>query len=276
MTLKKTATTHLFFVYSSNQLAAWSISLPNKINRLPLNGEDIFNVNSDHALQEATKDAFSRLRSKGQQADIIHWITTNQDQISLIKSKVINQGFTNWQILNWSWLSQRFAVEQDPWRAITTLEEKIFPWLATANKANERKKIQETLQREHQTKAEELAQERADLEKQNEQLRAQNEALQNIDAENLVRFLPALFPRVFTVLGATDLALLCGRVEPLAIRNPYPEPSGETLYVLQKDFRNLPKNLQKEIVSLVARLPQRKDLRPRAEMRNLVTELEES
>lgn len=69
---------------------------------------------------------------------------------------------------------------------------------------------------------------------ENESMRSQNAALQQVDTERLASFLPALFPRVFTVLGAADLALLCGRVEPLAIPNPYPEPSEEALRTLQK------------------------------------------
>ena len=120
-----------------------------------------------------------------------------------------------------------------------------------------------------------VALERAEqAQEENERLRAMNAALQQVDAENLVRFLPALYPRIFTVLGAADLALLCGRVEPLAIENPYPEPSEETLRILQKDFRNLPAHLQQQIVDFVKRLPQRQKLNPRTEMREIVSELE--
>ena len=79
---------------------------------------------------------------------------------------------------------------------------------------------------------------------------------------------------MFTVLGAADLALLCGRVDPLSIPNPYPEPSEETLRVLQRDFRALPRQAQREIVGLIERLPQRQKLQPRPEMRELLFELE--
>ncbi|NLW06007.1 MAG: hypothetical protein GX029_12415 [Pseudomonadaceae bacterium] len=280
MSLTSPVTTHLFFVYYSGQLAAWSVSLPKAINHLMLSGEEILKINSEHGLIEGSKDAFARLRSNGEKADLVHWVISNQEQESLLKSKLLNQDTDqetfNWQVISWEWVSDRLGIDQSPWQNVALLESQVFPWLATANKANERKKMQDALNSEHQTKAGVLVEERASLEQQNELLRSQNAALQSVDTENLVRFLPALFPRVFTVLGAVDLALLCGRVEPLAIRNPYPEPSEETLHVLQKDFRNLPKHLQKQIVALVARLPQRKDLRPRAEMRNLVTELEES
>ena len=129
---------------------------------------------------------------------------------------------------------------------------------------------------EHQTQSEQLLAERTRLQQENEQLRSQNAALHSVDAEKLLSFLPALFPRVFTVLGATDLALLSGRVEPLSIGSPYDEPSAEALYTLQKRFRALPQQRQKEIVGFVAHLPQRQKLQPRPEMRKLVNELEES
>ena len=271
--LSKTAT-HLFFVYSGGRLAAWSVTLPQAICRLALSGEEVLKVSSEHSLNEGCKDAVARLRSNGTTASFIHWITVAEDVDSLPKSKLLAKD-AHWQVLSWEWLSQRFGAEQNPWQSTALLEDQIFPWLVTANKAKERETMQQALHYEHQSKSEQLAQERAQLERENEALRAQNSALQNVDAENIVRFLPALFPRVFTVLGAADLALLCGRVEPLTIANPYPEPCEETLYVLQKDFRNLPRALQQQVVSLVARLPQRKNLRPRTEMRLLVSELEE-
>jgi len=61
---------------------------------------------------------------------------------------------------------------------------------------------------------------------------------------------------------------------PLAIPNPFPEPSEETLRTLQNDFRALPRHLQQQIVGFVARLPQRQKLQPRPEMRDLLYELE--
>lgn len=274
MSLLSKAVTHLFFVYSADQLAAWSVTTPQAIRRLALSGEELLKVRSEHSLNEGCKDAVARLRSDGSAADFIHWITATEDVDSLLKSKPLTKD-AHWQILSWEWLSQRFATEEGPWQNIALLEGQIFPWLATANKAKERETMQQALHHEHQSKSAQLAQERDQLELENEALRAQNSALQNVDAENLVRFLPALFPRVFTVLGAADLALLCGRVEPLAIPNPYPEPCEETLHVLQKKFRNLPRALQQKVVGLVAQLPQRNKLRPRAEMRALISELEE-
>ena len=111
---------------------------------------------------------------------------------------------------------------------------------------------------------------------ENDHLRAQNAALQQVDAERLVSFLPALFPRVFTAIGPADLALLCGRTEPLALPNPYPEPTEETLRTLQKRFRALSQEWQRQIVRFVADLPQRQKLQPRPEMRELVRDLEEN
>lgn len=145
----------------------------------------------------------------------------------------------------------------------------------TVDDALERQQMKDALEREHQSESERLAAERSHLRRENQRLQAQNAALQQVDAEQLLRFLPALFSRVFTILGAVDLALLCGRVEPLSIPNPYPEPSEETLRTLQKHFRALPRELQARIVRFVAHLPQRQKLAPRPEMRELISELEE-
>lgn len=87
-----------------------------------------------------------------------------------------------------------------------------------------------------------------------------------------MRFLPVTSP-THLYLWQPISPLLCGRVEPLDIQNPCPEPSEET-YVLQKDFRNLPAHLQQQIVDFVKRLPQRQKLNPRTEMREMVSELE--
>ena len=274
MSLLSKATTHLFFVYHSGELAAWSVTPPTAINRLSLNGEESLKISTGHGLNEGFKDAIARLRSAGTTPDFVHWIIADQEAEVLLKSNLLSKEIP-WQILNWDWLSGRFALEQTPLKNTPALESQVFTWLVTANEAKEREAMQQALNKEYQSQAEQISQEHTHLKQQNELLRSQNATLQNVDTESLVRFLPALFPRVFTVLGAVDLALLCGRVEPLAIRNPYPEPSEETLYRLQKDFRSLPKTLQKQIVGLVARLPQRKNLKPRSEMRNLIAELEE-
>ena len=149
-----------------------------------------------------------------------------------------------------------------------------LPWLITADDAAQRQHRQQARESEHHSETERLAAERAALAQENDHLRTQNTALQQVDAERLASFLPALFPRVFTVLGPTDLALLCGRATPLSIPNPYPEPSEETLRTLQRRFHALPHELQKQIVGFVAPLPQRQKLQPRPEMRELVQSLE--
>ena len=164
--------------------------------------------------------------------------------------------------------------DASPWEAPAVLETQLLPWLIAADDAAQRQHLRQAREHEHLTETDRLRAERAALARENEQLRAQNAALQKVDAELLVSYLPALFPRVFTILGPVDLATLCGRTEPLPLPSTYNEPSEEALRVLQKRFRALPAELQRRIVGFVAELPHRQKLQPRPEMRELVHDLE--
>lgn len=266
-----------------HQLAAWKLPPFSPPRRLKMQGEATLQISSSEGLLQAFMDLTDNLRGDGFHPTEVHWIV---DQESRILWRDSQAGFGRhdsanwaaigiWQNLSWEWLAERFGFSlTQNLDASEVMESELFPWLVTVDNAVERKQMRDALAREHQDEAERLAAERIKLHQENERLRAQNVALQQVDAEQLVRFLPALFPRVFTVLGATDLALLCGRVEPLPIPNPYPEPSEETLRVLQRHFRNLPREHQAQIIRFVGHLPQRQKLVPRSEMRELVSEME--
>lgn len=266
----------LFFFLRQDYLSTWLVT-PTRVPRvIPIHDQETVRINSSDGLLDAVNDVTSRLRGERATFQVTHWLL---DGAGLQQWGHMVPGLQqlippdcHFQALSWEWLAARFGLGTDADQQ--ALIQLIFPWLISADDAAERQQMQEALAREHDTESARLAAERLHLQQENERLRAQNAALQQVDAENLVRFLPALFPRVFTVLGAADLALLCGRVEPLAIENPYPEPSEETLRVLQKDFRNLPGHLQQQIVNFVKRLPQRQKLNPRPEMRELISELE--
>jgi hypothetical protein len=268
-----------------NQLAAWKLMPPTPPRRLKIQGETTLPISSREALVAAFTDLIDNLRGDGIDPSEVHWLIDQDSRLVWRESLALLEKtepsgaapLAISQSLSCEWLASRFGAKtaqilEDP----VFMESQALPWLVTADNAAERQQMQEALVREHQGESGRLAAERIYLHQENERLRAQNIALQQVDAERLLRFLPALFPRVFTVLGAADLALLCGRVEPLAIPNPYPEPSEETLRTLQKNFRALPRELQAQIVRFVERLPQRQKLVPRTEMRELVNELEEN
>lgn len=269
----------LFFVLLQNQLSAWLIKSAHAPRAIPIHGEDGVRINRAEALLEASTDVTARLQGEGTSFPVTHWLLDHEGfrhwESVVTHLRQLNPSDCHLQALSWEWLAARFGLEEKSEAADKhTLTQLIFPWLISADDAAERQQMQEALAREHDSESTRLAAERVLLQQENERLRAMNTALQQVDAENLVRFLPALYPRIFTVLGAADLALLCGRVEPLAIENPYPEPSEETLRILQKDFRNLPAHLQQQIVDFVKRLPQRQKLNPRAEMREMVSDFE--
>lgn len=269
----------LVFLQLSNQLAAWYIPPAAAPHMIPIQGQRHLNIVDADVLRESCADVVNRLQSAGESFSFVHWLLDSAactkwlsglpGLLPLQMSDVPVQG------LSWAWVAARFGVagatldEVEP-----ALKALVLPWLVSADDAAERQQLQAALLNEHTSESERLAAERAQLELQNERLRAENAALQQVDREKLVSFLPALFHNVFRILGNEDLALLCGWVAPLPIPNPYPEPSEETVRTLQRRFRTLPQHLQRQIVHTVAHLPQRQKLQPRPEMRELIAELE--
>ncbi len=271
----------IVILFTENRLASWYIAPPAIPQRLKIHGQECLELSTQNMLAAAHDDLHERLQGEGWVIDRIYWLFDSPGRGMWVdaESHKAFSGEPLWQLLAWEWVAERFGLQgTTPWdQPEGWLEDQLLPWLVTADDAAERRQMQETLAHEHLSKSEQLARERSQLEKDNQRLREQNAALRQVDMERLLRFLPALFPRVFTVLGASDLALLCGRViDPPLVQNPYPEPSEETLRVLQKDFRSLPLPFQRQIVAFVARLPQRQQLNPRPEMRELVLELEVS
>lgn len=267
--------THLVLVLHANELVAWQVSWGSKPKMLPIKGEQRLPVRNTQELESARTDIAERLRGNGVNVACTHWLADAGGRQWCADSAVKAGNEATWQLLAWEWLADRFGLgNASPWEAAGTFADQVLPWLITADDSRQRQHLQNARESEHLSETERLATERASLAQENDRLRGQNAALQQVDIERLATFLPALFPRVFTVLGPTDLALLCGRVTPLSIPNPYPEPSEEALRALQRRFRALPHELQKQIISFVAPLPQRQKLQPRPEMRELVQSLE--
>ena len=181
-----------------------------------------------------------------------------------------------WQVHRWEPLAARCGRPREEKRrpAGDWIAEQVLPLLLARDDAHARQQMQATAQREHASLTEQLQAERARLQRENDTLRAHNDAMRQVDAERLIVFLPALFARVFSEVGGQDLALLTGRIEPYPLPNPYPEPSPETLHEMQRRFRALPRELQQQVVGFTRRLPQRGRLKPRPEMRELILQLE--
>lgn len=267
--MKKQPTTQLTLLLHSQQISAWYAVPGLSAKVLKIKGEDRLTVRDEPALDDALADLAKRLHDDGIHPTHALWVVDAEGWPWCAGEMAA----TTW-LLPWEWLAQRFGLgTASPWEASEILEDQLLPWLATGDDAIQRQKMQQAREHEHSSETERLAAERAALALENEQLRVQNEALQQVDAELLVSFLPALYPRVFTVIGPADLALLCGRVEPVQLPNPYPEPVEETLRALQKRFRALPPTRQKQIVGFIAALPHSPKLQPRPEMRELVEEL---
>jgi hypothetical protein len=271
----KLAGHQLILVLHGKELSAWQVDPTGKPKSLPIKDEARLSVPSLEKLESALADIAERLRGDGVVVAHTHWIADAAGRAWCAACATQTEPLANWQLLGWEWLADRFGLgSARPRDAVESFTDVVLPWLISADDAVQRQSLRRARENEHLSEADRLKAERAALEKENQHLRDQNGALQQVNLERLVSFLPALFPRVFTVLGPADVALLCGRVEPPSLPNPFPEPSEETLRTLQRRFRALPMDQQRQFVRFVAALPQRQKLEPRPEMREWVQELE--
>ncbi|GGB53051.1 hypothetical protein GCM10011502_27790 [Oceanisphaera marina] len=269
-------TDHLVLVVNNGDISAWHLVAGKNPKNILIQGETSFSIKSAAEITSALLDIKDNIEGIGLSIDCYHWLADRHARRQLTDPRYLPDLFGerfDWQLVSLDWLAVRFG------RKATDLsshfiEQELLPWLITADDAAERQQMKNTLEFEHASESERLLNERIVMEQENRRLQEQNAALRQVDKERLVTYLPALFSRVFTILGTTDLALLCGSVEPLSIPNPYPEPSTEALRVLQRQFRSLPQSAQLEIVQLVQDLPHRQRLTVRPEMRELIYELE--
>ncbi len=267
----------LVLICCHNRLTAWKMDALCRPQCLPVQAQESLTLHTAHTLIDAYDDVMARLRGLGAEISGLLWIldANARQWWRQVLPKLAPQFPPVWQCLAWEWLAARFGLPPSVQPDQEVLSDHVLPWLLLADAAAERTRMHEALVREHEIQKACLADERARLQEENERLRAQNAALQQMDLERLVTYLPALFERVFNVIGPVDLALLCGRIEPPDIPNPYPEPSEEALCWLQRKFRALPRGCQQKIVAFVDGLPHRQRLKPRPEMRELLEELRE-
>ncbi len=268
----------LVMAVCAGRLGVWQLEADGRSTPLTIKGEATPSASQPAFFVEALTEARERSRLDGTAA--VHWVADAEGRKLLLKAleklKLADKHAQHpWQIIDWAWLRARFALDAPaPWDCDAVWRSEVLPWLACAETRERARELNEALTREYQGKREALEAELERLRQENARLSRQNAALRRMDIEPLLAFLPALYEKVFTVLGPADLALLCGQVEPPAIPNPYPEPSAETLHVLQQDFLALPREKQREIVGFVFRLPQRRRLTVRAKLREPVRQIE--
>lgn len=266
----------IVFLLATNTLVAWRLEPKKAPIRCKIQAETCFKVDSSAALTEAFRDVLARLDGDGITPSHVHWLFDAASRPLWAKAapELLSGGHVM-QGLSWEWLAERFALGAVPdLSEVGLIESRLLPWFLSLENNSEREQMQAALLKEHQTESARLEYERLHLQQENERLRTQNAAIQHIDTERLLTYLPALFSRVFTILGPSDLAALCGRVEPFDIPNPYPEPSEETLRTLQRRFCALPHEMQRHILHFVQELPQYQKLNLRPEMRAHIAELE--
>jgi hypothetical protein len=260
-----------------HHLAAWQAAPQQSLHDLPIEGEKNWLPAATKAsiLPQSLADLDERIGCQLPLLLVYDAASQPMLEAALPQLVALLKG-RNWQIISYDKLQERFGTghQETVLPSRDWLAEQLLPLLLAADDCNERERLQEATRLQHASLSEQMQQERQSLERENETLRRQIAALRTVDAERLITFLPALFPRVFSVINGRDLALLTGRIEPYALPNPYPEPSEESLFVLQRKFRMLPREQQAQIVAFMVVLPQRQQLMPRVELRDLVLELE--
>ncbi|ODR87368.1 hypothetical protein [Shewanella xiamenensis] len=268
--------TSVVILLVQDYLAAWTLSANQVPVELPIEGEKQWLAcTKGELLSQALADIDSRLGGR-YPLQLIYDAKSQSTLEAALPKLLVQLSKRGWQILSYEHLAKRCALTVNaelPKRSLVA--EQLLPMLLAADNATERQKLQAAAtHREHEALTQQLQLDREQIMKENERLSAQNAILRRVDAEQLMSYLPALFPRVFTVIDGTELALLAGRIEPFKIANPYPEPSQETLHHLQRQFKTLPIEIQRQIIGFVSRLPQRQQLTPRPEMRGLIEQLE--
>ncbi|MCU8028543.1 hypothetical protein L5M51_01965 [Shewanella sp. SM73] len=267
--------TSVVIVLVQDHLAAWALSANQVPVELPIEDEKQWIAcTKREKLSEALAE-IDLLLWKHYPLHLIYDAKSQSILEAALPKLLVQLSKRGWQILSYEQLAKRcaFTVNAElPKRGLVA--ESLLPMLLAAD-TTERQRLQAATHREHEALlTQQLQLEREQIIRENERLVAQNAILRRVDTEQLMSYLPALFPRVFTVIGGTELALLAGRIEPFTIANPYPEPSPETLYQLQRQFKKLPIDNQRQIVGFVSELPQRQQLTPRPEMRSQIEQLE--
>jgi hypothetical protein len=267
--------TSVIIFWVQDHLAAWALSANQVPVELPIEGEKQWLAcTKGERLSQALADIDSRLGGHNS-LQLIYDAKSQPNLEAALPKLLVQLSNRGWQVLSFEHLAKRCALTVNaelPQKSLVA--ELLLPMLLAADNATERQRLQEVTHREHQALTQQLQWDREQIMKENERLVAQNAILRRVDTEQLMSYLPALFPRVFTVIDGNELALLAGRIEPFKIANPYPEPSPETLYQLQRQFKKLPIDNQRQIVGFVSELPQRQQLTPRPEMRSLIEQLE--
>ncbi|MCD8558142.1 MAG: hypothetical protein LRY75_04790 [Shewanella xiamenensis] len=267
--------TSVIIFWVQDHLAAWALSANQVPVELPIEGEKQWLAcTKGERLCQALADIDSRLVGD-YPLQLIYDAKSQPNLEAALPKLLVQLSKRGWQVLSFEHLAKRCALTVNadlPKKSLVA--ELLLPMLLAADNATERQRLQEATHREHEALTQQLQCDREQIMKENERLVAQNGILRHVDTEQLMSYLPALFPRVFTVIDGNELALLAGRIEPFKIANPYPEPSPETLYQLQRQFKKLPIDNQRQIVGFVSELPQRQQLTPRPEMRSVIEQLE--
>jgi hypothetical protein len=191
-----------------------------------------------------------------------------QAYIPTALSKLLELGCRQWQVLRLEPLL--VDATRNSTHTINPNDEKticveILPLLRPSSSLEDAQ--QSLRQRElinHQTEIEALRATANNIAKENDALRAQNDALQFPNLEYLVTFLPLMYENFYTVVKPQDLALMAGSLQVINLPSTFTEPDANTLLMLKRKFNSLPESTQQEVLSFARKLPHK--LKPRREM----------
>jgi hypothetical protein len=272
------STTKLFSIFIFDHQAA-CFQLHNHQWRIePIRGESWSSISeSGFDLAALLANLNQRLNLAANFADVELNLIYNQAAVSDLKNlpeSLAALGCNRWQLLRWEPLAARCTVSTTPCDRfdLTWLINSVLPILQnTFNYADEAFNAeQHRVLRDHEQTLESLSLETQRLRQDKTALQAQIEALQLVDIEQLLVFLPAIYRNFWGVINPSDLALIAGSLKVPNIPSPQIEPSADTVKALRKKLLNLPLRERHQLLSFCRQLPH--NLQVRSEMRDLLEE----
>ena len=269
-------TTTLFSIFIINHQAV-CFQLNNDQWRIePIRGEPRSSLSdSGFDLAGLLAQLSQRLNLESQLADVELNLIYDQDALAYLKNlpeSLAALACKRWQLLRWEPLAARCSASttaNDPFEQ-NWLINSVLPVLqSTFNYADQAFSAEHhRVVRDHQQSLESLSAEIQGLAQDKAALQAQIEALQLVDIEQLLVFLPAIYRNFWGVINPSELALMVGSLKTLDIPSPQIEPSADTVKVLKKKLLNLPQRERNQLLSFCRQLPH--NLQVRGEMRDLL------
>lgn len=172
-----------------------------------------------------------------------------QEDIALldnISSTLCALQCTDWQVLNWTTITQRVGFlglktgsdfdQKQMIKIGLPLLERLLAW----HEQDEVFEISDALSMDQENQ-EDFAQQKILLEKELAKLQQQVKMARGYDIESLLVYLPIIYRNVWTHIKPSDLALIAGTYQVPDVPSPFPEPDHNTIAIMKRRLQALPR-----------------------------------